>query len=572
MTGTCAIRPAMPLRAHTVAAVLVVLGAVSVVALPWGDLSAIESWDALSRSWARFVEFLVAFGAPDLSHDALSAAGRMVLETLAVALLGVGLGLVLGYPLAIGACRAVVVGDDPHRGVGAWLRRALLETCRLALDVLRGVPDFAWALILANFWGIGTPTGVLAIGISVAGILGKVLSEQWDNQDPQRYAFLRSTGAGALQRFLYGIQPLTARAMLSFVLMRTECAIRNASVIGVIAGSGLGMGLWDAFKDSRYDFVVTLLLAMLVLTAGADLAANVLRYQLRVDPNHPRALRPRSPREASLRRWLGVAGCVAVLGLLLRHQWPAFARLGEELDRLEGDFAWGYTKALLLTPDLSAIPVAIRESFVPLAVALLTTVAATLLASALAFPASAAFQLQAGRFTGENLTPLRRALRLAQVVAARGVALVFRAVPEVAWLLILGAFFRQSLLAGVLAVTIHSTGVLLRVFVETVDNVPHRRLETVAGTCRPQMFLYGALPTAWADWRTYAFFQFEVNMRMGIVLGMIGAGGLGEAFDGNLRYGADRLPRACTFLWAMVVLTVLIDRLSRRLQLVRRRC
>ena len=156
------------------------------------------------------------------------------------------------------------------------------------------------------------------------------------------------------------------------------------------------------------------------------------------------------------------------------------------------------------------------------------------------------------------------------VASARGLGLLWRGVPEVAWVLILGAFFRQGLLAGVLAVTLHSAGVLLRVFVETIDNVPYRRLEQVSGTCRPQMFLYGALPHAWADWKTYAFFQFEVNVRMGIVLGMVGAGGLGEAFDGNVKF--DRLERAGTFLWAMVLLTVLVDRVSRRLQLRRNRC
>lgn len=565
-TGTC---PRTPKTRYLVAAGLGLGLVVSVLGLSW-ELSAVESWDALRRSWARLVEFLVAFGAPDLSAEAIADAGRMMVDTLAVALLGVGLGLALGYPLALGACRAVMLGDDPHSTATRWLRRVPLEACRCLLDVLRGVPDFAWALILANFWGIGTPTGVLAIGVSVAGILGKVLSEQWDNQDTQNYAFLKSTGAHGLQVFLYGIQPLTARAMVSFVLMRTECAIRNASVIGVIAGGGLGSGLWDAFKDSRYDFVVTLLLAMVVLTAGADLAANFLRYQLRVDPNHPRAPRQRSMASGALRRALGVAACVALLAGSLGWLWPAFVDLGEQLERIESGFAWGYAQRLLLTPDLSAVPVAVTESFVPLAVALLTTIGATLFASALAYPASIAFQLHADRFTGEHPSALRRAWRGTSVAAARGLALVFRAVPEVAWLLILGAFFRQGLLAGVLAVTLHSTGVLLRVFVETIDNVPYRRLEQASGACRPQIFLYGALPTAWADWKTYAFFQFEVNMRMGIVLGMVGAGGLGEAFDGNLRF--DRIERACTFLWAMVLLTVLIDRCSRWLQLRRNRC
>lgn len=553
-----------------IAAALLLAGVVaSVLGLSW-DLSAVESLDAVARSWARFWQFLAAFGAPDLSADALGSAATLALDTLAVALLGVALGLLLAYPLALCACRTVMVGADPRPGPGGWLARLLLEACRLLLDVLRGVPDFAWALMLANFTGIGTPTGVFAIAISVAGILGKILSEQWDNQDPQRWAFLRSTGASRLELFLYGVQPLSARQMLSFVLMRTECAIRNASVIGVIAGGGLGSGLWDAFKDSRYDFVVTLLLAMLVLTAGADVTANLLRYQLRVDPNHPRASRQTSRAAGALRRALGVGLCLSLVAGAWLVLQPAFALLADEWRRLEPEFAWDFVAGVLASPDLSAVPVAVAESFVPLAVALLTTLGATVLAGALAYPASVAFQLQADRFTGERLTGAQRARRATLVVATRGFGLVCRAVPEVAWVLILGAFFRQGLLAGVLAVTVHSTGVLLRVFAETLDNVPYRRLEQVSGACRPQIFLYGALPSAWPDWKTYAFFQFEVNLRMGIVLGMVGAGGLGEAFDGNLKY--FRLDRACTFLWAMVALTVAVDRLSRWLQLRRNRC
>lgn len=562
-------RPRQPKTVYVAAALLALGVLAGVGGLSW-DLSAIASWDDVARSWRRFAEFLAAFGAPDVTGGAVRDAFGMMLDTLAVALLGVGLGLLLAYPLAIGACRAVVLGEHPHRPLARALRLALLEGCRLLLDVLRGVPDFAWALLLANFCGIGTPTGVFAIAISVAGILGKVLSEQWDNQENGRYAFLLSTGATRLQTFFFGIQPLSARAMLSFVLMRTECAIRNASVIGVIAGGGLGSGLWDAFKDSRYDFVVTLLVAMLVLTAGADLTANFLRYQLRIDPNHPRHTRNAGLGGSTSRRVFGVAACAGALAWSAVRLWPAFRNLADELSRIESDFAWGYARRLLVSPDLTAVPVAVREAFVPLAVALLTTLGATLIAGLLAYPASVSFQLHADRFTGERPSRARGALRWTSVVATRLFGLVCRAVPEVAWVLILGAFFRQGLLAGVLAVTVHSSGVLLRVFAETLDNVPHRRLEQIAGACRPQIFLYGALPSAWPDWKTYAFFQFEVNMRMGIVLGMVGAGGLGEAFDGNLKFG--RLERACTFLWAMVLLTVLVDRVSRWLQLRRNRC
>ena len=100
------------------------------------------------------------------------------------------------------------------------------------LDVLRGVPDFAWALLVYNFTGNGPLTGILAIAISVSGILGKIYSELWDSVDPRQYAALRSTGASRFVVLLYGIQPLAARGMLSFTLMRTvSCASSNLVTI-----------------------------------------------------------------------------------------------------------------------------------------------------------------------------------------------------------------------------------------------------------------------------------------------------------------------------------------------------
>ncbi len=561
-----------PRRAQLGLALLAALLVVAVASLPW-NLEALAGPAALGEAFERLAAFLGAFGAPDLSPGMLRRVGVLAAETLAVALLGVGLGLLLAWPLAVGAARCVVLGEDPHRGAGRWLRRLLLQCCRLALDLLRGVPDFVWAIVLATFLGPNAATGALAIGVSVAGILGKVLSEQWDNVAPQRYQALRSTGARGLQIFLHGIQPLSARGLLSFVLMRTECAVRNASVIGVVGGGGLGAALWDEYtavdREQGMARMVTVLLAMLLLTAATDLLANLLRYQLRVDPNHPRAPRALDVRASTTRRALGVLSALGLVAAAAAWLRPAFAIAFERPPE------WSYVASYvgtLAVPDLSApaLAAAAREAWVPLAVALIATVAATVLAGLLAFPASLAFQVDAFRFTGERLTPLARARRWVLLVGTRAAALVLRAIPEVAWVTILGVFFRQGLTPCVLAVVLHSTGVLLRVFTETVDDIPYRTLEQVAGTCRPQMFVYGALPTAAADWKTYAFFQFEVNVRIGVVLGWVGAGGLGEAFDTHRQW--NELHRAGTFLWAMVLLTVLIDRLSRRLLLRRLKC
>jgi phosphonate transport system permease protein len=468
-----------------------------------------------------------------------------------------------------------VVGADERHGLGAWLRRGFLEVCRLALDVLRGIPDFTWAILIANFTGANAVTGTLAIAVSVAGVLGKVLSEQWDNVPPERYAALRSTGAGRLQIFFYGIQPAAARAMFSFVLMRTECAVRNSSVIGVVGGGGLGTQLWDEFtnldSDARYPRMVTVLLSMLVLTAAADVVANLFRRHLRVDPNHPRAARDSSAAASTRKRLVGCSTVLVLLGGCVFWLREPFALVVEKLGHAEWPFVRDYTVGLLV-PELSgeALRAAASASLTPLALGLLATLAATLAAGFLSFPASAAFLLAPERFTGERPTAARRALRWSCVLATRAFGLLLRGIPEVAWVLILMTFFRQGITPCVLAVALHSTGVLLRVFTETLDNVPYRRLEQVSGACRPQIFLYGGLPTVWPDWKTYAFFQFEVNVRIGVLLGTVGAGGLGDKFESNLQL--REFARASTFLWAMVGLTVCIDRLSRFLLLRRLKC
>lgn len=554
------------MRTMLVVLALVVL---SLWALPI-DLSAVSSWQGLSKSFGRLGDYFAVF-APDLSSEMLSRCGVLAIDTVAVALLGTAIGLLLAYPLAVGACRAIMLADGgPCSGWARWSARIVLEASRLLLDALRGVPDFMWAVLLASITGLSPVTGVLAIAISVAGIFGKVLSEQWDNVANESYVSLRSTGASRLQVFLYGVQPLGARTMMSFILMRTECAIRNASVIGVVGGGGLGVGLWDEYTDGNWPGVATVLLTLLAVTASADLAANFVRRRLRIDPNHPSSTRALD-RKATARRRSQILGGVAVvlLGCLWWLREPMGTAL-DELSRIEWSFVRPYTLGLF-QPTLSAATwlTVLRESVVPLAIGVLATVGGALLAALLVYPASIAFQIDSSRFTGERVSPLTRGARIATVMLARAIALVMRGIPEVGWLVVLIVFFGSGVTPCIIAIVLHTAGVLHRVFTESLDDVPYQRLERI-GAGRFATYAYGALPSAWANWRTYVFFQFEVNMRIGVALGVVGAGGLGLYFKNNLAWREHGT--AAAFLWGMILLTVAVDRLSRYLQLKRNRC
>lgn len=565
--GGVARRPRWQLHA---AIVLALCTALSVSALGF-DWAAIHDATARSEAVGRLRSFLSAFGAPDLSSERLRQGLSLSISTFSIAWWGSLLGLALGYLLALASSTSAMVGER-RGGVGAALRRCVVELARLVLDVLRGVPDFAWALLVLTVPGPGAVTGVIAVGLGMAGMLGKIFGELWDAIPPRRVEALRSTGASRLSVVFYGLEPLSARAMLSYTLMRLECSVRNSSVIGVVGGGGLGAQLFDEFNYGNHSGVVTLLLFLFALTASTDLASNFLRYQLREERGSAGRTPPGATAQGdSLRRararraWaLGAIAVISVTCLLALS--PEIARARGELDRVE----WSFIReqlGLLASPDMRARTwiEALESCRVPLAVAFLSTAIGVVGAALLAFPASVTYQWHAHRFSGERLGGLRKAARGVLVVVARSTSLVLRSVPEVAWLFVFAAFFRIGTLPGVIAVGVHSIGVLARVFVESVDNLPLRASEVVFRGSRASTFLYAALPSVAREWASYSFLQLETNVRAGLVVGIVGIGGLGERFHTSVQ--SFNLPRAAVFLIFMVLLTTLLDRTSRALKI-----
>lgn len=579
---------------HFVAIIALLLAVVAAFAAADWDLAALTDAERRAAAASRMGAWLAAFLSPDLSADFIAHSWELTLQTLSAAILGTALAVGLAVPLAMGASRAVCVGEERARGI--WrhfpLRSpaaALCALCRLIQDVLRAVPDFVWAIILVAMIGLGPLTGALALALNITGILAKVYSELWDSVPEDRYAQVRGLGGGRIATFLYGIRPLASRNVLSFTLMRAECAIRNAAVIGAVGGGGLGAEIWYQIRFGAWEKVSTLILFTLLLTLTADLASNYIRRQLRGDPN--RAAAPvscavagpvgdqtvaiRAPRAA----WwaAGFVGLVTAWSLWFMGWGNRAGQDGAPRNHLEPALelftgqAWENLRFFerLLSPVLEPAFVwrVVQSASIPLAIAVVGTLLGVAGAIVLTRWHSASFQLHSARFTGETPALWLRVIRAMQLAAARALAMVARGVPEVMWAFLLITFFGPGLVAGTLAIALHTLGVLGRVFGEAVDNLPLRRFEPVCGASRLVTYGAVAVPLAWRDWMTYAFFQFESNVRAAVVLGLIGVGGLGFQFAFNFEW--FRFERAGTYLIAMIVLTVLIDRVSRLLKLGR---
>ncbi len=139
------------------------------------------------------------------------------------------------------------------------------------------------------------------------------------------------------------------------------------------------------------------------------------------------------------------------------------------------------------------------------------------------------------------------------------------------WALLLVSFFRHGTLPGMLALALHSGGILLRLFAESADGVPARSLEVVhvLSGSRAKTYAYGVLPRVAPHWIANGFFQLESNVRTGIVLGIVGAAGLGFQFKYAFSWFHYR--EAGTYLMLMVGFALLLDRLSRLLGFARAR-
>jgi phosphonate transport system permease protein len=157
---------------------------------------------------------------------------------------------------------------------------------------------------------------------------------------------------------------------------------------------------------------------------------------------------------------------------------------------------------------------------------------------------------------------LRRVGRMLRYGLARGALNLFRSVPELIWALLFILMVGLGPFAGVLALGVHTAGVLGRLFAEVLENVERRPCETLqaAGARRWQIFFYGMLPQALPDLVTFALYRWEVNIRAAAILGFVGAGGLGQQLFIALSLFLHQ--QLLTLMAAILVLVTLVDMCS----------
>ncbi len=196
-------------------------------------------------------------------------------------------------------------------------------------------------------------------------------------------------------------------------------------------------------------------------------------------------------------------------------------------------------------PDLSA-PFLVKTGW-----ATIETMAMSALGTLLAVIAGLAFSLPAsGRFGKAPRALMRSALN------------VLRSIPELVWASILLIASGLGPFGGTLALGAHTAGVLGRLFADSLENaapLPEQTLRT-NGASAGAAFFYATLPQTLPQMLSYTLYRWENNIRAAAILGVVGAGGLGQMLKYHL--SLFQTEKAATVILAMLLLVALVDAVS----------
>ena len=245
--------------------------------------------------------------------------------------------------------------------------------------------------------------------------------------------------------------------------------------------------------------------------------------------------------------WVSVGAVVLVVASFwtLDLQWAQFLSLeaARSMARFIGEFIPPDTQPAFLRKVVTAT----WETF---AMSALGTALAALAGVLLALPASRMHA--ADRAHGR--TPTRLLLN------------ALRSVPELVWAGLLLIAAGLGPFAGTLALAAHTTGVLGRLFAEAIENAPGGPAAALRaqGVGALRVFCYATLPQVLPQLLSYTLYRWENNIRAAAVLGVVGAGGLGQLLAFHM--GLFHMGKTATVLIGMLLLVGLVDTFSHGLR------
>src|SRR5574340_1578618 len=201
-------------------------------------------------------------------------AGSMI-ETIAMGLMATIFSTILAVPVSFMAARNIM----SHVPGGT----VMYYVSRTVLNVVRAIDTIVWGLVVIVWVGLGSFAGVMALTIHGIAALGKLFSEEIEHIDPGPVEAVTATGANLIQTIRFAVIPQIIPSFLSYSLLRWDINMRSATVIGFVAGGGIGFFVIETVRMGGYQQYATALWAVAIVIVIVDYVSERMRTRILED-------------------------------------------------------------------------------------------------------------------------------------------------------------------------------------------------------------------------------------------------------------------------------------------------
>jgi phosphonate transport system permease protein len=465
-------------------------------------------------------------------------AGSMV-ETVAMGLLATIFSTILAVPLSFLAAHNIM-SRVPGGNVIYYITRVIF-------NIVRAVDPVVWGLLIIVWVGLGSFAGVIALTIHSLAALAKLFSEEIEHIDPGPVEAVTASGANLIQTLRYAVVPQITPPFLAYTLLRWDINMRAATVVGFVAGGGIGFFVIETIRMGGYQLYATALWTVAVVIILVDAISSSWRARILAD----------KPAEAEKRRSTWVKIRTAALVLLGITAFVYFWNLSEI--SLKEMFAPAPTLGSILH-DFVSIDLG-PKTLGPVVQQMLITVFQAMLATTLGAIVALPFSFLAAR----NLTGKSK-ISAWIFYLTRGVFNVLRSIEALLYAAIFVFWVGIGPFAGMMALAVTTFALIGKLFSEAIEEIDPGPIEavTATGANSLQVINYAILPQIVPPFTSYLIYQWDINVRMATIIGFAGGGGIGLML--NTFFGLLQYQKAGTVVLFIVVVVAMMDFASAKLR------
>lgn len=191
----------------------------------------------------------------------------LLLQTIAIAVLGTLIGAVLAIPFAFLASFNI-------------MPKPVAYAVRVLILMIRTIPSIVWALMWIRVTGPGAACGVITQSICSIGMISKMYITAIEDLDTHILESLDAMGCTPFQKIRYGVIPQLTASFISTTIYRFDINLKDATTLGIVGAGGIGASLVQCLNSRRWAMVGAFVRGLMVLVLIIELVSTRIRRKL----------------------------------------------------------------------------------------------------------------------------------------------------------------------------------------------------------------------------------------------------------------------------------------------------